>query len=198
MHRLLPRWIKHKLYGHMNKNEISPVALIITFLLHFGLLYLALTRFPHHQPYAPYDIIHISIPVSAEMHTPAADQIDIKDLIVPEQTLITPSDDPVPPEADRYYLQQELSQQVRVLADGTGTLNVPIRQTVTMTLYINEAGSVDDVTIDDPGLLTDDEKKQLINGFMRMVFMPGMRGAKIVKSQYRIQLEINRRLIIIR
>jgi len=64
-----------------------------------------------------------------------------------------------------------------------------------MTLYINESGGIDDVTIDNAGVLTEDEKEQLINGFKNMLFLPGMRGEKIVKSQFRIELQINRRVI---
>jgi len=180
----------------MDKDEISPIAIIVTFVLHFGLLYLGLTRLPHHHSHhSPYDIIHVSIPVNTAIRPRQNDSVDLHDLIVPEPTVVNTVENQLPVDQDRYYLQQELSQQVRVVVDDTARLNVPIRQVVTMTLYINESGSVDDVTIDNAGVLTDDEKEQLISGFRNMLFLPGMRGAKIVKSQFRIQLEINRRVI---
>jgi hypothetical protein len=180
----------------MDKDEISPLAIAITFVLHFGLLYLALNRLPHHHPHhSPYDVIHVSIPVSTPIQPRPNEHVDIHDLIVPDQTLVNTTENLQPVEQDRYYLPQELSQQVRVVVDDTARLNVPIRQVVTMTLYINESGGIDDVTIDNAGVLTEDEKEQLINGFKNMLFLPGMRGEKIVKSQFRIELQINRRVI---
>jgi energy-converting hydrogenase Eha subunit H len=75
---------------------------------------------------------------------------------------------------------------------------VPIRNVVKMTLYLNETGNVDDVVIDEKGDLSDAEQKKLIDGFGLILFTPGMRGEKVVKSLYRVRLEVNRKLIIYR
>lgn len=181
----------------MAKDKISLIAIILTFLFHFGLYYLATTDFPpHHTHTSPYDVIRISIPVSTEFRPREKKLADISDQIVPPEALTAPEDRELPADKDRYYWPQELSQQVHVLQDDTANLNIPIRQIVTMTLYINESGSVDDITIDKKGSLTAEEEDQLIQEFKKLVFLPGMRGAKVVKSIYRIQLEVNRHIII--
>jgi len=181
----------------MDNGKISPIAIILTLLFHFGLYYVLNTDFPqHHVRSSPYDIIRVSIPVSAEFHPHEDQPPDINDLIQPPATLITPEDKETPLEKDRYYLPQELSQQVHVLQDDAAGLNIPIRLPVTMTLYINESGSVDDITIDKKGDLTDEEEDQLIQAFKKIIFLPGMRGEKVVKSIYRIQLQVNRKMVI--
>jgi len=181
----------------MEKDKISPPAIIITFLFHVGLLYLALTTFPHHRPHhSPYDVIHVSIPVNTTFHPHTDTTPDISDLVIPAENLVSVTETSVPVDKDRYYLQEELSQPVAVLQDFTSTLDVPIRRIVTMTLYINETGNVDDVVIDEKGDLTDAEQKKLIDGFGLILFLPGMRGEKVVKSIYRVRLEINRKIII--
>jgi hypothetical protein len=181
----------------MENGKISPIAIILTLLFHFGLFYLANTDFPHHHgKISPYDIIRVSIPVSTEFHPHEDQRPDITDLIQPPASLITPEDKETQLEKDRYYLPQELSQQVHVLQDDTTRLNIPIRLPVNMTLYINESGSVDDITIDKKGDLTEEEEDQLIQGFKKIIFLPGMRGEKVVKSIYRIQLQINRKMVI--
>jgi hypothetical protein len=181
----------------MEQDKISPIAIVLTVLFHLGLFYLGSTRLTQsHRHHSPYDVIKVSIPISTQFHPHQENNPDMNDLIVPAEKLVSTSESEAAPDKDRYYLPQELSQQVRVLYDVAGSLNTPIRKAVTMTLYINEAGNVDDVTIDDKGDLTDDEEDQLINGFKQTVFLPGMRGEKVVKSIYRIQLEINRRIII--
>lgn len=181
----------------MIKDQISPVALILTFLFHCGLFILSITNFAHHHPHrSPYDVIRVSIPVNAEQHTNRYGTPDLSALIVAPETLVAPAEFDIPIEKDRYYLPQELSQQVKVIQDETARLNIPIRQIVTMTVYINEAGAVDDITIDEAGDLSDDEQQQLINNFKKLQFLPGMRGSRIVKSIYRIQLQINRKIVI--
>jgi len=181
----------------MEQDKISPIAIVLTVLFHLGLFYVGTTRFAqHHGHRSAYDIIHVSIPVSAQFRPHQETSPDINDVIPPVEQLVSIPETEPAPDKDRYYLPQELSQQVHVLEDVASTLNVPIRKIVTMTLYINEAGGVDDVTIDDKGDLTEHEEDQLIDGFKQTVFLPGMRGEKVVKSIYRIQLEINRRIII--
>jgi hypothetical protein len=183
----------------MDKVKVSPTAIVITFVLHVGLLYLALTNFAHHVPHkSPYDVVHISIPVDTAFHPRPDNSPDISDLVVPAEKLVSNTEVDVPVDRDRYYLQEELSQPVHVLEDYTSTLNVPIRNVVRMTLYINETGNVDDVVIDEKGDLSEAEQKKLIDGFGLILFTPGMRGAKLVKSLYRVQLEINRKVIIYR
>jgi len=181
----------------MEKDQISPTALIITLLFHAGLLYLALSTFAHHRAHhSPYDVIHLSIPVDTAFH-PHPDTVpDINALVVPAEKLVSVTETSMPVDRDRYYLQEELSQPVAVLQDFTSTLNVPIRHIVTMTLYINESGNVDDVVIDEKGDLSEAEQKKLIDGFGSILFLPGMRGEKVVKSIYRVRLEINRKIII--
>ena len=98
--------------------------------------------------------------------------------------------------AERYYLPPELSRPVVALNDPTATLNIPIFQTVVMALYINEAGTVDEVRFEEPGSLSEEEQQELKRVFAELMFLPGMRGAKVVKAIDRIQLEVNRRIII--
>jgi len=179
----------------MPRNEISPVAVLFTFLLHIALLYLAIKHFPQHHHPASYDVIHVSIPVRDEFHPKTVRATDLDDLTVPVDNLADTTQENEPTDKDRYYLPDELSQQVHVLEDKVADLDIPIRRIVTMTLYVNEAGGVDEVVFDDRGLLTEDEQKQLLNGFGQMVFLPGMRGGKIVKAIYKIRLEVNRKIV---
>jgi len=180
----------------MPRNAISPTAVLLTLLLHVALLYLAMKHFPHHHlPPSKYNVVHVSIPVSVPP-PPVANPIDIQTLTVPVENLNQPDAKDEPADEERYYLPNELSQQVHVLEDTVSTLDIPIRRSVTMTLYINEAGGVDEAVIDDKGILTEEEQKQLISGFERMLFLPGMRGEKVVKSIYQLRLEVNRKLII--
>jgi hypothetical protein len=181
----------------MEKDKISPIAIVLTALFHIGLLYLGTIRFTqHHVHRSPYDVIRVSIPITTQFHPHEENSPSMNDLIVPAEKLLSTSETEQPPDKDRYYLPQELSQQVRVLVNNTVSLNIPIRKIVTLTLYINEAGDVDDITIENKGDLTESEEDQLISGFKQMIFLPGMRGEKVVKSIYRIQLEINRRIVI--
>ena len=120
----------------------------------------------------------------------------LDDLIVPAESLINLTETSESADRDRYYLPQELSQQVHVVQDNVSNLTIPIKEIVTMAIYINESGGVDDVAFDQAGTLTDEQQEQLIAGFKKMLFLPGMRGTKIVKSIYRIQLEVNRKITI--
>ncbi|MET3108844.1 hypothetical protein AAKU58_003690 [Oxalobacteraceae bacterium GrIS 1.18] len=183
----------------MGKEKISPTAIILTTLAHLFLFYLASTNFSHHHGHhSPYDIIRVSIPVSSRFQPSSEMTANIHDLVSPVENLIDPTELQQPIDTDRYYLQQELSQQVHMLYDETGSLNIPIRQIVRLSLYINESGSVDEVVIDEKGVLTDQEEDQLIQGFKKVVFLPGMRGGRVVKSILRVELKINRRITIIR
>jgi len=181
----------------MEEDKVSPIGIIVTFLLHCSFLYLATANFAHHQPHhTPYDVVRVSIPVDERFHPHEENIPSVNDLITPAEKLVSNTETEQPIDKDRYYLQEELSTPTRVLFDDTGRLIIPIRKIVTMTLYVNEAGEVDDVTIDDKGALTDEEQEHLIDSFKKVVFLPGMRGTKVVKSIFRIQLEINRKVTI--
>jgi hypothetical protein len=140
--------------------------------------------------------IHVSIPITATSPHSEVNLPDLSENMVSADNLINVSDDEQVIDQDHYYLQEELSQQVVVIKDDTGELNIPIRQTLTMAIYINEAGRVDEVELEDKGTLSEEDQQQLIAAFKELVFLPGMRGTKVVKSLYRIQLKINRRLVI--
>lgn len=180
------------------KEQISPVAIGLTVLLHLLLFYGASTRFGHHHRSKLDPVVTVSIPVLAlpVAHPDAAP--DINALLTPLQDLVQETETKSEADPERYYLPSELSQQVQVLQDDTRSLNIPIRQIVTMTLYINEAGTVDDIRMDDEGDLSPAEQQRLLRAFRGILFFPGMRGAKVVKSLYRVELEINRKLTIIR
>jgi len=183
----------------MDNDKVSPTGIILTFLLHCVLYYLLTTNFQHPAPHiVPYNTIAVSIAATRELHPPEEKTPLAADLLVPKEVIMAAGEDHMPDENNRYYLPQELSQQVHVLIDDTANLHVPIRKIVTLNIYINEAGDVDDVTIDDKGDMTPEEEEKLINGFKNIVFLPGMRGAKIVKSLYRVKLAINSRLTFIR
>ncbi|PRC95258.1 hypothetical protein [Solimicrobium silvestre] len=179
--------------------KFSPTAICITVLLHCVLYLSATTNFFHHDARkSPYVIVSVALPITTpnilrphEENTP-----DLSELIATPESLINTEDTEPPIDEDRYYLPQELSQPVHVLQDDTAGLTTPIRQVVVMALYINEGGTVDDVVIERKGLLTDEEEGELKSAFKTLIFLPGMRGEKVVKALYRIQLEINRKIII--
>ena len=175
--------------------QISPAGIILTVLLHLLLIYAASTRFGHHHRSERTDtIIAVSIPASAP--TQPAAMPDLQTLLTPPEQLVQANEASTPIDAQRYYLPPELSQQVQVLQDLTPSLNIPIRQRVTMSLYINEAGTVDDLTIDEQGDLSPAEQQSLLQAFRQILFFPGMRGEKVVKALIHIELEINRRVVI--
>ena len=177
--------------------KFSPVSLALTFLLHCLLLLSAMITFQHRDSRSVgKQLIHVALPITtisphAEIQLP-----DLGENIIIADKLLNSSDDDQVVDEDRYYLPEELSQQVVVIKDDTADLNVPIRQTVTLAIYINEAGQVDDVVLEDKGTLTEENQQLLIAAFKELVFLPGMRGTKIVKALYHIELKVNRRLII--
>ena len=178
-----------------DQEQISPAGIILTVLLHLLLIYGASTRFGHHHRVEHTDtIVAISIPAAAPAHPEAPP--DIESLLTAPEQLIAASEASVPLDAQRYYLPTELSQQVQVLQDLTPMLNIPIRERVTMSLYINEAGTVDDISIDEAGDSSPAEQQRLLQAFRQILFFPGMRGEKVVKALIRIELEINRKVII--
>lgn len=181
---------------NMDKDQVSPVGIVLTLLIHFFLLYLAfVAQFTHHQlPRDATRITYVSIPVDTTFHPHPSPTPSLKDLLVPDQQLLTPDDNAIHVDQERYYRQSELSQNTHALLPQTQWIGVPIRQPVVVTIYVNEAGDMDAITIDDPGDLTDEEKQKLIERFRLMQFLPGMRGNKIVKSIYRMQLQVNQTL----
>ena len=180
------------------QEQISPISMILTVLLHVLLFTLGSTRFSHHHRNQPVEVIVVSIPVFAKPTIPPEVLPDINDLLSPPQALIQPNDVGSVIDPDHYYLPGELSQQVQVLQDDTASLNIAVRELVTMTLYINEAGTVDDVIMDEQGNLSPAEQQRVLRAFGQIRFFPGMRGEKVVKSQVRIALEINRKITITR
>jgi len=176
----------------MKKNNASVIAVIVTLLFHFALFYVATTRYPHHHSrLTADDIVRVSIPIRSDMKLQEEKTPDLTDLIIPPEQLLSSTDSDQSLDKDRYYQQQELSLKTQILYDATKNLTIPIRQVVTLSLYINEAGRVDDITIDDKGTLTEAEQKIVASEFNKMIFIPGMLGGKVVKSLYRIQLEVN-------
>ncbi len=181
----------------MKKNNVSVIAVIVTLIFHWCLYFVATTRFPHHHTrLASDDIVRVSIPISGNIDPENQKAPDLTDLITPPEQLISPTDTEQDTDKDRYYQQPELSLKTQVLSDTSKNLAIPIRHVVVMSLYINEAGRVDDITLDDTGGLTEAEQKTVITEFKKMLFMPGMLGGKVVKSLYRIQLEVNQAAIV--
>ena len=176
----------------MKKKNTIIIAMIVTLLLHCGLFHLATAHFPRHHSRLPADaIVKVSIPITTSSPIPKKTAPNLSALILPPGKLLSSDEVEQPLEKDHYYQQQELSVQTHILIDNAKDLDIPISQSVILSLYINEEGHVDDVIIDNPGALSEDEKKQIIDGFKTDIFIPGMLGKKIVKSLYRIELAVN-------
>ncbi len=174
--------------------RFSTPAILATLLLHGLLCWFAI------HPWHHYNTSEVmNVPVTLQLITKDSQETHLSDLsfaeLNPEPVFVSEINQS-DVDGERYYLPQELSQPVVVLQDDTASLNIPIHKIVIMKLYINETGHVDDLVFEDKGSTTEEEQQQLTQAFSRLVFLPGMRGTKVVKALYRIQLEINRRLII--
>ncbi len=185
-------------YGQPDKDQdkVSPLAITITLLYHFLLVYLVVAQLSHHHPSkAPNETVIVSIPVDTSFHPKMAPATPLKDVLDFDIQPIDPdhsiSDDP-----NHYYQQRELSEHTHALMPFTQSLGVPIRQVVVVSIYVNEAGDMDAITFDDPGDLTEEEKAKLVERLRIMQFLPGLRGTKIVKSIYRMQIQVNQKIII--
>ena len=99
---------------------------------------------------------------------------------------------PTTSEDNHYYFQNELSQPVTVIVDSSQNAQIIVVQPVTLEIYINRRGDVDDVVIDEnsfpAGTLTQEQQVALRTIFKQMKFSPGLRGNKLVNALFRIQI----------
>ena len=171
--------------------KISPSGLCATLLLHGGVFFLLNTTTQHNTRYITQDqLISVALPVS-----PSKPDTTPTDIPLPDNFLVhnkKQPDIPIPAskndDANHYYLPAELSVPVTVLFDSTQQLDLIFNQEVIVQIYINQLGNVDDIIIERDGDLSEEQKQDLRNTLRKMVFTPGLRGEKVVKALFRIQL----------
>ena len=176
--------------------KFSPLSFCATLLLHVALFLGAMVSFHHRDSRATSkQYIRVVLPITAPTR-PDVTLPDLSDNVITPGELTSTLDQDQPVDPDHYYLPAELSQQVAVIKSDAVNEVIPIERIVILAIYINEAGLVDKVELEEKGNLSEENQQKLISAFKEIVFLPGMRGTKVVKSLYRIQLKINRRLVI--
>ena len=177
--------------------EFSPLAAFLALCLHIFIL--AFGFLPHYTlnaavHHAKTVDVFFPNPIIRPPQTVNLPDLSVADLTSENLQLSMPLE--LESDRDHYYLPQELSQQVSVIYDPTARLNLSIGKPVILALYSNQAGKVDEVVIEERGDLTIEDEAAIKEAFGEMVFLAGLRGTKVVKALFRIELQVNRRLII--
>jgi len=171
--------------------KISPSGLCATLILH-GSIYLVLTMHPHHVVSRSHDamVVTVALPITPPP-PPVTPPTPIPTKVIPVQVTTALPDSTANNDDKHYYVQDELSQPVTVVTDSSKSVSFNVTQVVTLRIYINRQGSVDDVIVEDSpegNNIPQDQQRLLRDIFKKMQFTAGLRGSKVVNSVFRIEL----------
>lgn len=132
-------------------------------------------------------------PMAPSLDTTAIDIPAHADHRSTEEAFSFPLPTPLGVPSPQYYSRRELSKQATMLTELPGLpddpAKVPGAGVLVITLWINEFGLVDRVTVITSQLESITERA-VIAQFERMRFLPAQREEKPVKSRMRIQVEV--------